>query len=418
MGQTADKLHGRHRIADIGFSKRLSGVIFCSRIDRDHNAVSAESRTVGTGQLQDASVIHRIIGGADFGIFKQNIHGDRLTVLGDCHKSRHLCDIHVLTEYYADLIGCRACGKDRRRSGGGHGNVDVQLGRRHGEPAICICRRIVFTVGGEIAFLFHLDQPVADGRHPCKPSVHVGDLRIDLAVVLGLAPIDFYAVIAFFIDLCCGTFDAVGGNGFIDIASRVDGGVGFDGILGFFANTQTVTITGDAVMTVIFIAAITVIIVVIAVTVSDARILRSFQTGTFYFRLQFRYFLKGIIELFQCKPFRTAASNSNTKADDNALRSLQSKTCRNGSKFTDNLTVFYIKQVFVPVLGFSDCIHKLPVCFTAFIPLCVIRVSPRTGRSEGLLHAICLFLRKLKPVIILNAGVKGLGCIFDRYDEA
>ena len=356
MRQATDQLVYFHRIADIIASKGISCVILRRLINGNNYAVSAEFLAVRAGQLHDAAIIHACIGGAHFRVVKCDCHGNCLTVLRYRHKAAcNLCDIHILTEYHADLIRCHTNRNDRGSSGGYQTDVHIQLRRRHGEPAVH-SGGIIAAVGIQIAVLGDLHQPVADGSHPSEATINIGDLGVHFAVQVGIAPVDHFAVFAFVVDLGGSAFDAVGGYGLIDVTGGVNDGIGANGILRLFIvrrSADTQTMVGIIVFIFLFVLAAAI---GIFVRVSLFAILFLFegqriQTGGIQIGIQLVDVIQIAVEHIHANAFADGTQQADGCAGQHGLRALGKPAHRRRGNIGAQSYVLGDQPVAVPILG-------------------------------------------------------------------
>ena len=353
MRQAACDLGGGQHPACIGAFQRLVRIVLGIITDADLEAAAREGLAVGTGQLHDAAIIHGVVCGADFCVVKGDCHRNRLTVLrdGDQIATCKLRYLHVLTEHYLNLIGSNGSRYNFGRSLGYQRDIDIQLGRRYRQPTI-FGSGVVFTVGLRIAVLGDLDQPVADGGHPCEAALRIGDLGVDLAVQVGIGPVDLLAVLTFVVNLSCCTLNAVGSNSLIDIAGGVDLGLCADGVLRLFLVVVAAIAIRQAART-----GLAVFLFVVAVEFFGHTVLLFIAQLVFLhtvgldFQPDLLHIVNAVIEACEAGPFGCAADETDANAGDDARKALDESACRNRGHRTDGLSGLCAEPGGVPVLG-------------------------------------------------------------------
>ena len=394
MRQAADQLVYFHRIADVIAGKGISCVILRRFINGNNNAVSAECFAVRAGQLHDTAIIHACIGGAHFRVVKCDCHGNCLTVL--CYRHKTTCDlrnIHILTEYHADLIRCHTNRNDRGSSGGYQTDVHIQLRRRHGEPAVH-SSGIIAAVGIQIAVLSDLHQPVSDGSHPSEAAIHIGDLGVHFAVQVGICPVDHFAVFALVIDLCGGALDTVRSYGLIDVTGGVNDGIGANGILRLFLvrrSADTQTMVGIIVFFLFVPAAIGIFIGVlllfaILLLFEGQRI----QTGGIQIGIQLVDVIQIAVEHIHANAFADGTHQADGCAGQHGLRALGKPAHRRRGNIGAQSYVLGDQPVAVPILGLhtrnGEFLIDLATFFQSF--LSSLRICQTLGQGLTIHSAV------------------------------
>ena len=180
--------------------------------------------TVHTGNHQFTAIIHICIRCADFPVGECQYTGYILTVYRQCDCSVEAIDIHVLAELhqhtfritvYIHNFGCQRSHQ---------ANIDIQLGRRHRQPAIH-GMRIHRGIRHQITvFLCHY-LPVTGRRQPGVVTTGFGEDGAGLTIVFRI-PQDGVTVFIFIVDADSSALYTVGKHGLVDEACRVDQRIG------------------------------------------------------------------------------------------------------------------------------------------------------------------------------------------------
>ena len=129
-----------------------------------------------------------------------------------------------MAELYQHAFRIAVYGSNGGCHGGHQTNVNIQLGRRHGEPSIYGIG-ILGGISRQISDLLGDHLPVTGRGQPRVVAAFLGDDGADLAEALRI-PQDGVAVFILVVDADGGTLHAVGTYGLVDEARRVDQGIG------------------------------------------------------------------------------------------------------------------------------------------------------------------------------------------------
>ena len=179
---------------------------------------------VHTGNHQFTAIIHICIRCADFPVGECQYTGYILTVYRQCDCPVEAIDIHVLAELhqhafritvYIHNFGCQRSHQ---------ANIDIQLGRRHRQPAINGIL-IIGSVCHQVTVFLCNYLPVTGRRQPGVVTTGFGENGAGLTIVFRI-PQDGVTVFIFIVDTDSGTLYTVGKHGLVDEACRVDQRIG------------------------------------------------------------------------------------------------------------------------------------------------------------------------------------------------
>ena len=180
--------------------------------------------TVHTGNHQFTAIIHICIRCADFPVGECQYTGYILTVYRQCDCSVEAIDIHVLAELhqhafritvYIHNFGCQRSHQ---------ANIDIQLGRRHRQPAINGIL-IIGSVCHQVTVFLCNYLPVTGRRQPGVVTTGFGEDGAGLTIVFRI-PQDGVTVFIFIVDADSSALYTVGKHGLVDEACRVDQRIG------------------------------------------------------------------------------------------------------------------------------------------------------------------------------------------------